>query len=177
MNFIFENYPSAGLSVGNSFEVAGIPCKDLPSGCQVKSSQSGDWLQGNGNARSNAFTLTASDISYIESHGMQPATESLEARRTKDLSAGDEFAVTFQAFVNSGVSQVYNRALVSYTNPDGYTTLPSPSTNLIITVDTSYQRDKYSLENTQKESKLQILDSDGLVTQNTVYPINKWITM
>ena len=176
-NFIFENYPSVGLSVENSFDVAGIPCKDLPSGCQVKSSQAGDWLQGNGNARSNAFALTADDIAYIESHGMQPATESSEAKRTKDLSPGDEFAITFQAFVNSGVSQVYNRALVAYANPDGYTTLPSSYTNLIITVDTSDQGDRYSLEKTQKESKLQILGSDGLVTQNTIYPINKWITM
>ncbi|MBR4399996.1 MAG: hypothetical protein IKT06_03640 [Aeriscardovia sp.] len=176
-DFIFENYPSVGLSIENSFDVAGIPCKDLPSGCQIKSSQTGDWLQGDGNARSNALVLTSDDISYIEGHGMQPATESSKAKRTKDLSPGDEFAVTFQAFVNSGVSQVYNQALVSYANSDGNTTLPSSAPYLIITVDTSDQRDKYSLEKTQKESKLQILDPNGLVTQNTVYPINEWITM
>ena len=173
-NFSFKIQPSAGLTVISSYEIAGIECKDLPSGCKISGTQdSSGTLVGN-NKVFNEITLTSQDITYIESHGLSPATSDKEASKPKSLSPGDEFAIAFQAYANAEIAQVFNNVQVIYSGPTGNISLSSSVSTLVINIATGKT---YKIDDTEKESRLEVLDSSGLVTSNTYFPENKWIKM
>lgn len=172
-NFSFKIWPSVGLTVKlSTLKIAGIPCKDLPQ-CEVGGTQVSGNLVGNGKS-SSEISLTSSTISYIETHGLSPATAAREARKANKLSPGDDFAITFQAWANARLSQVFNRAQAAYSGPTGNLGLISSFSTLVINVN---EGKTYKLDDTEKESRLEVVDSSGLVTSNTYFPENKWIKM